>query len=193
MSQEELEQRHTPREIIDARVVYGLLMDSVTGYAIAELRMQQAKSPSGARQELENYYMPRTLAATHRLKREFEAIHMEEGEDPLVFLGRVDKPADEWAMFGCGKNVEEVNRHIVANLLSLYTIQSKSILSRPSVPRSEIYEIIRDAHVNDKLEKEMVTKALGVKVGVDPHTLYAGAVQPAGGAGTSSGSRGRNK
>ena len=44
-------------------------MNSMTGYAIAEFRMQQAKSASGAWQELENYYMPRTLAATHRLKR----------------------------------------------------------------------------------------------------------------------------
>ena len=30
--------------------------------------------------------------------------------------------------------------------------------------------------MNDKLEMEMVTKALGVKIGVDPHALYAGAV-----------------
>ena len=119
VSQEELEQRHTPKEIIDARVVYGLLMDSTTGYAIAEFRMQQARPPSGAWQELEDYYMPSTLAATHRLKRRFEAIHMEEGEDPLVFLGRVDKAADELAMLGCGKCVEEVNRHIVTNLSSL--------------------------------------------------------------------------
>ena len=72
--------------------------------------------------------MPRTLAATHRLKREFEAIHMQEGEDPPVFLGRVDKAADELAMLGCGKSVDEVNRHIVGNLSSLYTIQSKSCL-----------------------------------------------------------------
>ena len=48
VSREHLEQRHTPEEIIDARVVYGLLMVSMTGYAIADFRMQQAKSPSGA-------------------------------------------------------------------------------------------------------------------------------------------------
>ena len=96
-------------------------------------------------------------------------------------------------MLGGGKSVEEVNRHIVTTVSSLYIIQGKSILSRPSIPRSEIDEIIRDAYVNDKLEKEMVTKALGAKVGVDPHGLYAGAVQPAGGAGTGSGSRRRNK
>ena len=53
VSQEELERRHTPKEIIDARVVYGLLMDSMTEYAIAEVRMQQAKSRSDAWQELE--------------------------------------------------------------------------------------------------------------------------------------------
>ena len=64
---------------------------------------------------------------------------MEEGEDSLVFLGRVDKVADELAMLGCGESVEEVNRHIVTNLSSLITIQSKLILSRPSgslVPKS---------------------------------------------------------
>ena len=76
---------------------------------------------------------------------------MEEGKDPLVFLGRDDKAADYWAILSCGKSVEEVNRHIVNNLSSLYTIQSKSIISRPSIPRSEIDEIIRDAYVNDKL------------------------------------------
>ena len=60
--------------------------------------------------------MPRTLAATQILKREFEAIHMEEGEDPRAFLGRIDKAADELAMLGCGKSVEGANRHIVNNL-----------------------------------------------------------------------------
>ena len=118
---------------------------------------------------------------------------MEEGEDPLVFPGRADKAADELAMLGYGKSVEEVNRHTGTNLSSLYTIHRKPILSRPSIPRSEIDEIIRDSYVYDKLEKGVVTKALGVKMGVDPHALYAGAVQPAGGAGTGSGSRGRNK
>ena len=85
VSQEELEQRHTPQEIRDARFVYGSMMGSMTGYAFAEFRMQQAMSPSGAWQELEKYYMPTTIAATHRLKRDFETIRMTEGEDPCCF------------------------------------------------------------------------------------------------------------
>ena len=53
VSQEELEQKHTQKKKMNARLVYGLLMDSMTGYDIAEFRMQQAKSPSGAWRELE--------------------------------------------------------------------------------------------------------------------------------------------
>ena len=83
--------RHSPQEIIDARLVYGLMMESMTGYAMAEFRMQKPMSPSGALKQLEDYYMPRTIAATHRLQREFETIRMAEDENPLLFPGRVRK------------------------------------------------------------------------------------------------------
>ena len=74
---------------------------------------------------------------------------MIEGEDPLLLFGRVEKGADQLALLGCNKkSVEEVNQYVIRNLSSLYAIQSKSILSRPNIPRSEIDEIIRDARVN---------------------------------------------
>ncbi|MEP4444541.1 MAG: hypothetical protein ABJ059_13970, partial [Hyphomicrobiales bacterium] len=135
VSPEELASRHSPQGIRDARLVHGLMMEAMTGYDMAEFRMQKAMSPSGAWKELEDYYMPKTIASRHRLRREFDTIRMTEDENPLLFLGMVDKAADELAMLGCGKNVEEVNRHIITNLSSLYTIQSKSIISRPSIPR----------------------------------------------------------
>ena len=65
--------------------------------------------------------MSKILAATHRLKREFETIRMAEGENPLVFLGRVDKAADELAMLGCRKKRgggEQTHRE--QHLLSIY-------------------------------------------------------------------------
>ena len=61
VSEEELASRHSPQEIRDARLVYGLMMKSMTGYAMAEFRMQKAMSPSGAWKELEDYYMPRRI------------------------------------------------------------------------------------------------------------------------------------
>ena len=119
------------------------------GYPFAEFRMQQAMSPSCVWQELDKSDLPKTIATTHRLKMKLEKIRMTEGEDPLLFLGRVDKAAHKLAMIGWCNSVEEVNRHIVNNVSSLYNIQSKSILSRPCIPRSEIDEIIRDAYANE--------------------------------------------
>ena len=112
MSQQELERQQTSQEIKDARFVYGLLMESMTGCSIAGFRVQKATSPSGAWEELEKHNMPKTLAATQRLKREFATMRMVEGEDPLLFLGRVDKAADQLALLGCSKSVEEVNQHL---------------------------------------------------------------------------------
>ena len=55
--------------------------------------------------ELEDYFMPRTIAVTYRLQREFKTIGMAENENPLLFLGRVDKAANELAMLGSGKKL----------------------------------------------------------------------------------------
>ena len=40
----------------------------MTGYVIAEFRMQQAKPPSSIWQELESYYMSKALAALTDLR-----------------------------------------------------------------------------------------------------------------------------
>ena len=69
-------------------------------------------------------------AAKHRLKREFDTIDMEKGEDPLDFFDRVGKAADELAMLECVTSDEEVNQHIIQNLSSLYT--SKKVNYFPS-------------------------------------------------------------
>ena len=148
VSQEELASRYSPQEIRGARLGFGLMMETMTRYAMADFRMQKAMPPSGAWKYVEDYHMQRTIDATHRLQRELVAIRMAEDGNPLLFLGRVDKVADELAMLGCGKIVE-ANRHIVTNLSSSYMVQSKSIPSRPSIPRFEINDIIRYAYAND--------------------------------------------
>lgn len=70
-------------------------MESMTGYPIVELRTQKAMPPSAAWKELGNHYMPKTTAARNRLKRELDTIHMVEGEDPLGYIGRVNKAPDD--------------------------------------------------------------------------------------------------
>ena len=69
----------------------------------------------------------------------------------------------------------------------MYEMQSKSIISRPSIHRGEIDEIIREAHLNDKFENEIFSKAMAVKGVVDLQALYAGSAQHASGGGAGSG------
>ena len=57
------------------------------------------------------------VVATQILKREFETIRMLDGEDPPLFLGRKNKTADQLALLGCSKSVEEVNQHIIRYIL----------------------------------------------------------------------------
>ena len=58
VSEEQLASMHSPQDIRDARLVYRLMMEAMTEYAMAEFRMQSAMSPSGSWEELEDYYMP---------------------------------------------------------------------------------------------------------------------------------------
>ena len=88
--------------------------------------------------------------------------------------------AGRLTLLGCSKSMEDVNRDIATNLPSLYTIQRKSIFAGPNIPHWEVNEITRDAHLNDKVENDMTSKATTVNRVVDPHAVYAGGVQPAG-------------
>lgn len=56
--------------------MYGLMVESITGYLIVEFRVQKAKSPGGACVELREICTPKTLAARHRLNGEFDTVHM---------------------------------------------------------------------------------------------------------------------
>lgn len=73
-------------------------MEPMTEYHVIEFRFKQTMSPSGAWEAFFDFYMPRTLAAIHRLRREFEAVRVVEGEDPPWFLGRVGKATDRLDM-----------------------------------------------------------------------------------------------
>lgn len=72
-------------------------------------------------------------------------------------------------------------------------MQSKSIPACSKLPRSGIDDIICDAHLNYMVENDMVSRVTAVMGVVDPHSSYAGDVQPAGGRGAGTGGGGRNR
>ena len=61
--EQKLERRHTSQEIRYARFEYGLFMESLAGYSIAEFRMQKAMSPIGAWEESQKHYILKTVPA----------------------------------------------------------------------------------------------------------------------------------
>lgn len=73
-------------------------------------------------------------------------------------------------------------------IISVHHPEEYSITSRPVIPRSDIDQIIRDAHLVDKVEKDMMKRAMWMQV--DHHALYVGGAQPKG-AGADGGSSGR--
>ena len=61
--------RHSEQEISYARQMYVRSADGVDDGVYDSRIIQKAMSPSGAWMELEKYYMPKTLAARHRVWR----------------------------------------------------------------------------------------------------------------------------
>lgn len=55
----------------DARLVYGLIIESVAGHLLVEFFMYKTNSPSGAWGELEDLFMPKTMTATYNAEAGF--------------------------------------------------------------------------------------------------------------------------
>lgn len=65
---------------------------------------------------MNKYYISSTLAAAQRRKREFNATRMVKRQEYLLFLGRVHKAADQFALLGCSKSVAEAIQHLFKKL-----------------------------------------------------------------------------
>lgn len=123
--------------------------------------------------------MPRTLAGTQTQEIVRDDPHGRCRGDPTYCSSAgsiIDKATDQLTTLGFSRSAKEVDQHIVNNPSTFSTIQSNAIISRPHIPRSEINEIICDAHMNYEVEKEIPvsSKAMAVKGVVDPHALYPG-------------------
>ena len=72
-------------------------------------------------------YAPKTTLEKRRVAQEFDSISMvEEGEDPVEYLSRIDKTVQKLAMSGGTKDDDDVNVHIVQNLSTSYEAERKS-------------------------------------------------------------------
>ena len=78
-----------------------------------------------------------------------------EGEDPLVWIGRVDDAAKMLACLDVHKIEVMLRRHIVRHLTNDYDIERRALLRRRDVPRGELEEILRDQFEERQAAKPM--------------------------------------
>ena len=76
-------------------------------------RMLAAKSPCGAWKVLNDIYAPKTIMDKSRAAQEFNAIQMQEGEDPEEYFTKIDQVVQPLDMLDGSKDIDEANIHIV--------------------------------------------------------------------------------
>ena len=91
-----------------------------------------------------------------RAMQKFDTIQMQSVEGPEGYFTRVDKAAQRIVMLGCSNDNDEVNVHIIQNLSALYIIEKKTFLASPALTRAGIEEVVRNAYMSEKQEKEKV-------------------------------------
>lgn len=83
---------------------------------------------------------------------EFEGVRMKQDEDPAEYFGRMNKALQELTMLGGSKDEDEVNVHIVQNMLPAYFVDKNILLSRTGITRNEVEEELRSAYLTEKMD-----------------------------------------
>ncbi|CAM9339172.1 unnamed protein product, partial [Laminaria digitata] len=89
---------------------------------------------------------------------------MEKGEDPLVWMGRVDDVGNMLACLDVHKTEVMLRRQIVCHLTNEYDTESRALLRRRDLPRNELEEVLRD-----RFAEIQAAKPVGRQ-----HALFAG-------------------
>ena len=106
------------------------------------------------------------------------------GEDPLVWIDRVDDATNMLACLEVHKTEVMPRRHIVHHLTNDYDMERRALLRRRDIPRDELEEILRDQFAERQAAKPVARQ----------NALYAGTQGCGGqGAGGNGGSRRGNR
>lgn len=113
--------------------------------------------------------MPKSAATRDRLINEFDLIKMKGGENPEIYLSRLDEAADELAQFGSSKYDEDFNRYLIRNFTDLYETERRSTLANPKIT----YQVIDQCILKRYHEHERKQAAKDTIEKKGPHALEA--------------------
>ena len=74
------------------------------------------------------------------------------GENPKLFLARVDRLVNTMRVVGIGKSEGEIVQIIVCQLSDDYDVEKRSSLSSPDITRTFVEYTIRTSYANPKVK-----------------------------------------
>ena len=96
------------------------------------------------------------------------------GEDPKLFLARVDKLVNTMRVVGIEKSEGEIVQIIVRQLSDDYDVEKRSSLSSPDITRTFVEYTIRTSYANRKVKELKKPQVPSAPPPRDPHTLAVG-------------------
>ena len=122
---------------------------------------------------IQGWSLPTSDAEKALLVGQLETIQMFPGEDPTLFLARVDKLVNTLRVVGIEKSEGEIIQIIVRQLSDDYDVEKRFSLSSPDITRAFVEHTIRTSYTNRKvkeLKKPQVPSVVAAPLR-DPHAL----------------------
>ena len=135
---------------------------------------------------IQGWYLPTSDAEKALLVGQLETIQMFTGEDPKLFLARVDKLVNTMRVIGIEQSEREIIQIIVRQLSDDYDVEKCSSLFSSGITGAFVDHTIRTSYVNRKVKelKKPQVHSAAAPPPRDPHALAVGGFRQSRGGGS---------
>ena len=137
--------RYPAADVADHLRAFSILQSAVVG-APFEPRVQACVSFHAAWTMVGDHILPRSEAETYLLTTKLEQVVNHQGEDPQLFLARIDSILNMLSAVNITISESDIVRTIVRQLSSDYDVEKRSTLAVSNLSRSDVERTIRDSY-----------------------------------------------
>ena len=135
---------HVEKLVADHQKAWGYLLEATCNTEIKEKLVACSCVPE-VWEVIQGWSLPTSDAEKALLVRQLDTVQMFPGEDPELFLARVDKLVNTMRVIGIEKSESEIVQIIVRQLSDDYDVEKRSSLSSSGITRAFVEHTIRQA------------------------------------------------
>ena len=161
----------------DHQIAWGYLLEATCSTKIEEKLVACSCVPE-VWEVIQGWSLPTSAAEKALLVGQLETINIFSGEDPKLFLAKVDKLVNTMRVVGIEKSEGEIVQIVVRQLSDDYDVEKRYSLSLSNITRAFVKHIIHISYANRKvkeLNKPQAPFAAAAAPPRDPHALVVGA------------------